>query len=63
MTRLSNDKWREAMEHLLVDVMGLEEDNDIMKALVHFMGLGWVDIYKLTEMTNDQPDPRHEVQR
>jgi len=54
MTRLPNDKWREAVEHLLVDVMGHEEDNDVMKALEHFMGVGQFDIYKLTEMTNDQ---------
>jgi len=42
------------MVHLLVDVMGLDEDNDVMKALEYFMGEGQVDIYKLTEMTNDQ---------
>jgi len=42
------------MEHLLVDVMGLDEDNNVMKALKNFMGEGQVDIYKLTEMTDDQ---------
>jgi len=42
------------MEHLLVEVMGLKEDNDVMKVLENFMGEGQVDIYKLTEMTDDQ---------
>jgi len=42
------------MEHLLVEVMGLNEDNDVMKVLKNFMGEGQVDIYKLTEMTDDQ---------
>jgi len=42
------------MEHLLVNVMGLNEDNNVMKALEHFMGVGQVDIFKLTEMTNNQ---------
>jgi len=54
MPRLPNDKQREAVEHLLVDVMGLAEDNDVMKALEYFMGEGQVNIYKLTEMTDDQ---------
>jgi len=34
--------------HLLVKVMELAEDNNVMKALEHFMGEGQVDIYKLT---------------
>jgi len=34
--------------------MGLHEDNDVMKVLEHFMGEGQVDIYKLTELTDDQ---------
>jgi len=42
------------MEHLLVKVMGLHEVNNMMKAFEHFMGEGQVDIYKLTEMTDDQ---------
>jgi len=42
------------VEHLLVDVMGLAKDNNVMKALEYFMGEGQVDIYKLTEMTDDQ---------
>jgi len=42
------------VEHLLVKVMGLDEGNDVMKALEYFMGEGQVDIYKLTEMTDDQ---------
>jgi len=55
MPRLPNDKQREAVEHLiLVKVMGVNEDNDVMKALECFMGEGQVDIYKLTEMTDDQ---------
>jgi len=37
-----------------VKVMGLDEGNDVMKALEYFMGEGQVDIYKLTEMTDDQ---------
>jgi len=54
MPRLPNDKQKEAMEHLLVRVMGLEKDNDVMKALEIFIGMGQVDIYKLTEMTDEQ---------
>jgi len=54
MPQLPNDKQRKAVEHLLVDVMGLDEDNDVMKELENFMGEGQVDIYKLTEMTDDQ---------
>jgi len=42
------------VELLLVEVMGLDEDNDVMKALENFMGEGQVDIYKVTEMTDDQ---------
>jgi len=42
------------VEHLLVDVMGLAKDNDVMKALEYFMGKGQVNIYKLTEMTDNQ---------
>jgi len=38
------------VEHLLVNVLGLEADNDVMKALEHFMGAGQVDIYQLTEI-------------
>jgi len=44
------------MEHLLVDMMGLDEDNDVMKAPENFTGEGQVDIYKLTEM-KDAPVP------
>jgi len=42
------------MEHLLVDMMRLAEDNAVMKALEYFMGEGQVDIYKLAEMTDNQ---------
>jgi len=54
MPHLPNDKQKEAVEHLLVRVMGLEADNNVMKAFENFMGEGQVDIYKLTEMTDDQ---------
>jgi len=54
MPRLPNDKWSEAVEHLLVDVIGLTEDNNVMKALEYLKGEGQVNIYKLTEMTDDQ---------
>jgi len=37
-----------------VKVMGLHEVNNVMKAFGHFMGEGQVNIYKVTEMTDDQ---------
>jgi len=47
MPLLPNDKQREAVEHLLVKVMGLNEVNNMMKAFEYFIGEGQVDIYKL----------------
>jgi len=55
MLRIPLDKCREAVEHLLVDVMQLEPDNGVMKVLeINIGSPTQVCIYKLTQMPEDQ---------
>jgi len=51
MSWIPHDKCKEVVEHLLENVIGLDSGNDVMKALEYFMGIGQIDIYRLTEMT------------
>jgi len=38
MPELARDKWKDALKHLLEDVLGLPEDSNIWKGLAHHAG-------------------------
>jgi len=54
MTGLAADKQKDALKHLLENVLGLPEDNSIWKGLAnHVGGVKRLDIYELTRMDYD----------
>jgi len=54
MPGLARDKWKDALKHLLEDVLGLPEDSNIWKELAHHAGgVDQLDIYMVTTMDYD----------
>jgi len=54
MPVLARDKWKDALKHLLEDVLGLPEDSDAWKGLAHHAGgVDQLDIYMVTTMDCD----------
>jgi len=54
MPGLARDKQRDALKHLLEDVLGLPEDSDVWKGLAHYAGgVNQFDIYMVTTMDYD----------
>jgi len=54
MPGLARDKWKDALKHLLKDILGLPEDSNIWKGLAHHAGgVDQLDIYMVTTMDYD----------
>jgi len=54
MPELARDKWKDALKHLLEDVLGLPEDSNVWRGLAHHAGgVDQLNIYMVTTMDSD----------